>query len=146
MTTYNWSALSNAQIVSFVPGADVLHIDDASVSAADMGFSFTPGATDTTNGRFTISLDGKSVTFGVAVSSPAPFGAITTSNFTFADGSFFIVGDNTLSTASDDLANTLTGGNGNDLFVGLGGNDTMTGGAGNDIFYTAYSVSALGND
>ena len=40
MTTYNWSSLTNGQIIPFVSGADVLHFDDVAISAADLGWTF----------------------------------------------------------------------------------------------------------
>jgi Ca2+-binding RTX toxin-like protein len=54
-------------------------------------------------------------------------------NIRFNDESKLLVGDNTTGTANDNLANTLTGGIGNDQLLGLGGNDNLSGGAGNDL-------------
>jgi Ca2+-binding RTX toxin-like protein len=154
MTTYNWSLLTNNQIVPFVPGADLLNIDDASISAADLSYSASPNPTDVVNGTFTIAFGGKTVTFGIPISTSAPFASLffindqapQNRNIIFADGSRLVVGDNTISTASDDLANTMTGSNGDDAFMGLGGNDTMNGGLGNDSFYVFYSNTGVGND
>jgi Ca2+-binding RTX toxin-like protein len=43
-----------------------------------------------------------------------------------------------------DFADTIFGGAGNDILVGLGGNDTLWGGTGNDLF--AYNAVGFGND
>jgi Ca2+-binding RTX toxin-like protein len=130
MTIYNWSALTNGQVVRFVPAVDVLHFDDTSISATSVRLGFSPSPTDAVNGTLTIGIGTKSVTLGVPATSPSPLAALTTTNFTFANGSLFTVGDNTIGTASDNLANTLTGGSGNDALMGLGGNDALNGGSG----------------
>jgi Ca2+-binding RTX toxin-like protein len=43
------------------------------------------------------------------------------------------------------LANTITGGNGNDILSGLAGNDTLIGGVGNDGFLFSTALSAATN-
>ncbi len=136
MTTYNWSTLTNAQSIAFNPAVDVLRFDDSTISAAALGFSFTSSAPLTS----TFTFGGKSITL------QTDFKALTTTNLTFADGSLFLVGDNTTGVAGDDGPNTLTGGNGNDALVGLGGDDSMSGGAGDDSFHTVYNTGAFGND
>ena len=61
------------------------------------------------------------------------FYSITSTNLLWPDFTLF-VGDNTVGTTNDDLANNLTGTSGNDIFFGLGGDDTLSGGDGNDSF------------
>lgn len=136
MATYNWSSLTNGQSVVFDPATDVLLFDDPSISAADVDFSFSSG----TLPPCSLSFEGKSITLQAAIKS------LTSSSITFADGSLFLVGDNTTGTSADDSVNTLTGGSGADRLVGLGGDDSMSGAAGDDVFSMAYSTSALGND
>jgi len=135
MTTYNWSALTNGQSIAFDPAQDTLHIDDPSISALLVAFTFSQISHTST---FTFS--GKSITLQTDLKT------ITTSNFTFADGSLWLVGDDTTGTLNDDGPNTLVGGNGDDRLIGLGGDDSLTGGAGNDVFSMAYATFAVGND
>ena len=136
MTTYNWSTLTNLQVLStFDANVDVLVFDDLSISAA----SVVPGFSNQGIAPTNLSFGGKTVALQI------PFASLTTSNVTFANGSLFLVGDNTTGTANDNNPNTLTGGNGNDRIFGLGGDDSMTGGAGNDTF-VLYTSSSFGND
>jgi Ca2+-binding RTX toxin-like protein len=136
MATYNWTTLTNGQVIAFNPTVDVLAVNDVTISADIFSFSF-PSASSS---PCTFTFGAKSVTLQTA------FASMTTASLTFADGSIFVVGDNTTGTANDDSANTLTGGSGNDHLVGLGGNDNMTGGAGNDCFSMAYTSNLFGND
>ncbi|HEY2335882.1 MAG TPA: hypothetical protein VGI18_00760, partial [Burkholderiales bacterium] len=122
MATYQFSALSDGQAISFNPDTDVLNFDQTTIAAADVG-----AATEGANLR--ISVGDKDVLL-TNVSLPQ----IAVTNLTFADGSDFLVGDNTTGTSNDDLANSLTGTAGRDHLEGLGGNDTLNGGAGNDVY------------
>ncbi len=122
MTTYNWSTLTNAQSIAFNPAVDVLNFDDSTISAAALLFSFAASESS----PCTLTFGGKSITLQTA------FKALTTTNLTFANGSLFLVGDNTTGVTGDDGPNTLTGSNGDDALVGFGGGDNMAGGAGND--------------
>ena len=131
MTTYNWSELPTGIDLDFDPLVDVLHFDDLSISAADVSTSSNGNTT-----TFTVGESSK--TFDTAIRT------FTTSNLTFADGSVYLIGDNTTGTTDDDLANTLTGGSGNDKLVGYGGNDTLDGGGGNDVLLM--SGSSYGDD
>jgi Ca2+-binding RTX toxin-like protein len=119
MATINWSTLANGQTIAFDPANDVLRFDSASISASSLSF--------TAFGNPAVVSVG-----GVSVTLQAPFAALTSSNVTFADGSLFLVGDNTTGTVNDDNAQALTGGVGNDFLAGLNGNDTLNGGAGVD--------------
>ncbi len=136
MATFNWTTLTNGQVIAFNPAVDVLRFDDSTISAMLVRFSFSGSAPFSS----TFTFGGKSVTL------QTNFRVLTTTNLTFADGSLFLVGDNTTGVTGDDDAHTLTGGNGDDMLVGLGGNDSMVGGAGNDIFNMAYTTAAFGND
>lgn len=57
MSTFNWTTLTNGQIVSFVPTADLLSFDDPLIAAAGVAIA-TPSATSTS-----FSFGGKTVTF-----------------------------------------------------------------------------------
>jgi len=120
MATYNWSSLANGQVVSFNPGVDILNFDDSSISGSTLIVALASSV------QTKLTVSGKTVTFSVAI------GAFTTTNVTFANGSLFVVGDNTTNTSADDQANTLIGGTGNDFLIGRGGNDSLFGGDGND--------------
>jgi hypothetical protein len=52
----------------------------------------------------------------------------------FGGGTFW-VGDGTVNTVPDPLANTLTGSVNSDVLMGLGGNDTIDGNGGSDLVY-----------
>jgi Ca2+-binding RTX toxin-like protein len=136
MTTYNWSALTNGQtIATFNPNVDVLNFNDATISAAALFID----ADDTVVIPFiSFSYAGKTVIVNMNPLST------TTINVTFANGSMFLVGDNATGTVGDDGVNTLTGGAGNDLIVGVGGADILSGGDGNDVFLMP-GTSAAGN-
>ena len=132
MATYNWSTLTNGQTIPFNPAADVLAIDVPTLSASDFGYSNTNPITFT-NGNRSVTLQ-------------TDLRTLTTQNVTFANGSVFLVGDNTTATVNDDQANTLNGTSGNDTLIGLGGNDVMSGGPGDDSFLMWYATSATGAD
>src|SRR5262249_33445189 len=140
MTTFTWSSLTNGQTITFNPSTDVLNIDDATLSAASVGTSFS----NSNSGNLSITFAGKTVTL------TTPIASLTTTNVTFADGSQLLVGDNTTAVGggglNDDAANTLNGTAKNDAFFGLGGADTMNGGDGNDSFFETFTTAALGND
>jgi Ca2+-binding RTX toxin-like protein len=122
VATYQFSALSDGQSISFNPNADILNFDQTSIAGADVS-----AATEGANLR--ISVGDKDVLL-----TNVSLLQLATTNLTFANGSEFLVGDNTTGTANDNAANTLTGTAGNDHLDGLGGNDTMNGGAGNDTY------------
>jgi Ca2+-binding RTX toxin-like protein len=61
-------------------------------------------------------------------------GQLSATNFTFADGSRILIGNNKTGTASDDSTNKLIGTAHNDLLIGLGGNDILDGRNGSDNY------------
>src|SRR5260221_3259054 len=126
MAIYNFSALSNGQIIQFHPTSDVLNFDQASISAADLNVE-TIGPDAGTDTR--ITANGKIILLS-GVLSPQ----LATSNVTFANGSELLFGDNSAAGAGDDAPNVLNGTPGNDLLQGFGGDDTMNGGLGNDTY------------
>ena len=137
MATYSFSALSNGQAISFNPNGDVLNFDQTAISAGNLSVDLQ--GTDT---RITVlsGIDaGKSITL---LSTMPP--QLATSNVHFANGSALLFGDNSPSTAGDDLNNVISATNGADLIKGFGGNDAISagegadsiiGGAGNDTIY-----------
>jgi serralysin len=121
MTTYAFSLLTHEQQVAFNPSSDVLNFDLVGIDPVDLTLTSIPsGLSFTTTGGKTITLTGMGL------------GEITSANITFSGGGVLLAGDNNV-LADDDLANTLTGGAGNDWLIGLGGNDTLDGGLGNDL-------------
>ncbi|MGH9260719.1 MAG: calcium-binding protein, partial [Acidimicrobiales bacterium] len=127
---YLWSTLSDGQSIAFDPSQDQLVFDDPAISAA----SLTVDANTEAIPPLTIfSFGGKTVTLFTL-----PY-ALTTTNITFADGSLLIIGDNTTAVpttpdVADGAANTIVGGSGSDLLIGLGGADSIFGGDGDDLF------------
>ena len=130
---YNWSTLTNNQVIAFNPAIDRLVFDDTSISGSSPSIGWSG---DTT----TVFYSSKIITLQTNIRT------LTTSNLTFANGSVFVVGDNTTGTTNDDLANVLTGGTGSDGFLGLNGNDTIVGGDGDDYIRIGYTSNAIGND
>ena len=120
MAVYQFSALSDGQAISFNPNADVLNFDQTAIAAADVR-----ATAEGTSVR--ISASGKDVFL-----LGSQLAQLTTTNVTFANGSFLIFGDNTTAQTADNSANTLDGLSGNDHLWGFGGNDTLSGGAGDD--------------
>ena len=126
MAVYQFSALADGQAISnFSASSDRLNFDQTSIAAGD------------------IRLIQENSTLHVLVKSGPQDGKdvfvlnfeqveVSTSNFTFADGSVALVGDNSPAFNTDQGSNTLIGGAGRDLLMGLGGNDSLNGGSGND--------------
>lgn len=129
MATYLWSQLLEVDVIEdFDPATDILHFDDPSISAAQITgfFYFDPFflisgfvVTDWYQAVLLLDLPDQRV--------------FTQTNFTFADGSVLLNGDNAVGTVNDEGPNTLVGGAGHDQLAGYGGNDSLVGGAGNDL-------------
>jgi Ca2+-binding RTX toxin-like protein len=128
MAVFQFSALSDGQVISFNPTADVLNFDQTAIAAADLRVTFDgPGVrVSVVNG----TQAGKDVFLQDVVPQH-----LSINNVTFANGSRLLLGDASSSNANDNAANTLTGTAGRDLFAGFGGNDTMSGGDGDDVFF-----------
>ena len=118
MATYNYS--NNPNVV-FNPLSDVLFVDVG--SAADLFVSQSGTSIVIVGSGHTATLQGVSP------------GQLSPANVTFFNESFMLVGDESAGTVNDEGPNSITGGNGNDLLIGLGGNDTLDGGQGNDRIY-----------
>ncbi len=127
MATYNFSALANNQILSFNPAVDTLLFDIAGYSAASIILQ--------PNGpNLNITYPVNATTFKTISLTGMSNDKISSTHFTFADGSKVLIGDDTPGTANDGLANSLTGTAKADYLDGQGGADTMTGGDGNDVY------------
>jgi Ca2+-binding RTX toxin-like protein len=131
MATYQFSAMTDGQAISFNPGADLLNFDQTAIAAADIRVSVSGSHLVITH-----LSTGKDVT----LLNVTPL-QLATSNITFANGSRLLFGDTTTATAADDSGNNLAGTAGRDHLNGLGGNDTLGGGGGNDLI-----VGGAGND
>ena len=142
MTVYQFSALSDGQVIEFDPTEDVLNFDQSAIAAADLRFTEIPFdaiRVEVIAGPFAP----KAVTLAPDAFSIAQF---TPSNLTFADGSAVLVGDLSPgeNQAGDNGPNNLVGTSGRDLLIGLGGNDTMLAGAGDDVFVMSSSGASGG--
>jgi Ca2+-binding RTX toxin-like protein len=126
MATYQFSALSDGQAISFNPSSDVLNFDQSFIGAADLRV-----VTEGSSIRINV-VSGSSAGKDVLLSSTTQL-QLATSNVTFADGSHLLFGDNTTAQTADNNANSLTGTAGRDLLEGFGGADTLSGGTGNDV-------------
>ena len=127
MAVFQFSALSDGQSISFNPDADVLNIDPFGISAANLRVTATGTSTHVE------VIDGQQAGKDFTLLNVSPL-QLATTNFTFANGSLLLFGDNTPGTANDNLANSLTGTAGRDLLQGFGGADTMNGGLDNDVY------------
>src|SRR3954470_23892370 len=137
MAVRNFSALTNGQAITFDPNADVLNFDQTAISAANLALTV-----EAANLRVTVQY-GTDAGKSIVLQGISPL-QLATTNVHFANGSALLFGDNSTSTAGDDLANTLSGTSGADLIKGFGGNDfigggdgadSIVGGAGNDTIY-----------
>jgi Ca2+-binding RTX toxin-like protein len=134
MAVYQFSALSDGQGISFDPSVDRLNFDQTAIAAGDL--SLTMAGSSLRVAVKSGPQQGKDV-----VLVDTDLTQIATSNFTFADGSVALVGDNSPTNTNDHGPNTLIGGAGRDLLMGLGGNDNLQAGDNNDSL-----VGGLGND
>src|SRR5438094_2738450 len=124
MATYNFSALSNGQAISFNPSSDVLNFDQTAISAGNLAIDLQ--GSDTRVTVLSGTDGGKTITL-LGTMPPQ----LATSNVHFVNGSAILFGDNSAGTTGDDLANSISGTSGNDLVKGFGGNDTIFANAGN---------------
>src|SRR5262245_40871377 len=143
MATYQFSALSNGQAISFNPGSDILNFDQSFIEAANLRVV-------TEGGNIRINVVGSLVAGKSVVLLNTSQLQVTTSNVTFAGGSGLFFGDNTVAQAADNSANGVNGGGQGDLLQGFGGSDTLSGGVGNDVLDGGTAVDRLvggiGND
>jgi len=131
VAVYQFSALSDGQSISFNPTADRLNFDQSAIAAADLRVTAVGSSL-----LVTYVTTGKEITLlNTAVNQ------LASTNFTLANASLALFGDNSPGTASDGGSNILTGGSERDLLMGLGGNDTLGGGAGSDVL-----IGGSGND
>src|ERR1043166_7169888 len=129
MATYNFSALSNGQAISFNPGSDVLNFDQTVISAGNLQVAMQGSDTHITvlsgtDGGKSITLLATEARKSLTLPATMP-PQLATSNVQFANGSALLFGDNSASTSGDDLGNLIRGTNGADLINGFGGNDTI---------------------
>jgi Ca2+-binding RTX toxin-like protein len=133
VATYQFSALSDGQAISFNPNADVLNFDQSTIFAgnvrvtvegADLRISIAAG---TSSGKDIVLL-------GV---SPLQ---LASTNVTFAN-TRLAFGDDSPGTGADNGHNLIVGTSGRDNLAGFGGDDTLRGGSGADLL-----DGGLGND
>jgi Ca2+-binding RTX toxin-like protein len=134
MATYNFSALSNGQAISFNPNGDVLNFDQTAISAGNLQVDLQGSDT-----RITV-LSGTDAGKSITLLGTMP-PQLATSNVHFSNASALLFGDNSPGTTGDDAANTLNGTAGADLIQGFGGNDFLYGDSGADRL-----VGGAGND
>jgi serralysin len=136
MATYNWSALSDGQVINFNPAVDKIHIDIPGLQAPqlqDWNWYLKNGTP-----TFLIRAADKSVEFsGLTIEN------FTASTLSFASGARFLAGDQLAGTTGDANANTIVGSSAGDLLFGLDGNDTLRGGIGDDILNGGAGDDAL---
>ncbi|TAN65978.1 MAG: calcium-binding protein [Methylobacter sp.] len=155
MTTYTYSSLSDAVVTLPPPTAEIfstsdqLIFDDTSISASELTLTIVGAGLEIKAGAKTITLRGFTQS------------KITSANFTFADSSKLIIGDNKEATTNDDslvVGNMLIGTNFDDYMDGMKGIDTVsyakawsavkvnlaaqtaTGGAGTDVLKNIENV------
>src|SRR5438132_10251122 len=140
MAVYNFSALSSGQAISFNANSDVLNFDQTAISAGNLQVDLQGS-----DSRITV-LSGTDAGKSITLLNTAP-PQLATSNVHFANASALLFGDNSPSTAGDDLANSIDGTAGADLIQGFGGNDARFGGGGADrVLGGAGNDTVGGND
>jgi Ca2+-binding RTX toxin-like protein len=140
MADFFFDSLLDDEHIAFNPLTDTLFVLDTGMQAGF--FLINAQGSDTRMHADFGPRAGKSIFLdGVAPEQ------LTSTNFNFAGGGLVLIGDNTHGTTNDALANTLTGTESGDFFMGLGGNDTMTGLGGDDLFsLNAGGSPTYGND
>ena len=128
MATYLWSTLANGANINFDPLVDQIVFDAGILSYREL----TNWDLQTGFSSFT-DRSGKTVVFtGLGIDR------ITTTNITFENSTArYFVGDLTANTVDDQLANVVTGSASHDVLFGLGGADTLNGGDGDDLIFAA---------
>ncbi len=123
MATLQFAALAAGKTFAFAPASDTIHFG-AAVHADKLVLKELTGKLQVTYAGKTVYLNATTID------------DITTSNFTFADGSQVVAG----STGSDSLSGSafddqILGRDGDDAINGGNGDDLMVGGAGDDTYY-----------
>ena len=131
---YQFSALSDAQAISFDPDADLLHFDEGTIAAADIRI-----AIEGSDLRISV-VSGSNTGKDVLLLNTTLF-QLATTNITFADASQLLYGDNSTAQSGDNNSNRLSGGIGRDHLAGFGGDDRLDGRGGADIM-----AGGQGND
>jgi hypothetical protein len=129
MTTRTFSSLVNNQSLAFNPTTDILTFDNINIEASS-------GTLRQSGVDLLITYQGKTVRL-----LNLTLEQLSSSHFTFANGSKLLVGNDTADSVGDNGPNTLTGTTHRDYLIGLGGNDTLSGSSGADRM-----VGGLGND
>ena len=136
MTTLNVSDLLNETpnpSLAFDPLHDVLVFDDPATKPTDVlpGGALVDSLYITTLEIVTGPQAGHTITLTGDLIPPQ----LTTAHLDFASGGRWVIGDNKVGTANDDLNNTLVGTAQADALAGMGGDDLMKGEGGDDFFY-----------
>jgi len=76
-----------------------------------------------------------STTSGTLTLTGVTLAALASTNFSAQGGGQVLIGDNTNATTNDAFPNTITGGAGNDIILGLGAGDTITTGEGANLVF-----------
>jgi Ca2+-binding RTX toxin-like protein len=141
MATYSFSS---------IPTFTGVHVDPNSTVVDFGGMGLTASAVLVLGGEGELALFADHKAFFLIAEHPE---TLSNANFIgLVNGAIFI-GDNTPGFREDDLPQTWPGASGidnsgDDIFIGLGGNDTLNGGEGNDFFYSfaGGTSDSVGND
>jgi Ca2+-binding RTX toxin-like protein len=143
VTTYNFSALSNGQVLPFNPLVDVLYFDlpvgssgfrylanELLVSQSPaghlvLGFATLPAGKGPIILAKSVTLSGMTLEQVTGRNDPV--------NIRFASGGMLIVGDDVPTSTNDHTDNSLVGTDNDDMLLGLGGADVLSGRIGNDF-------------
>ncbi len=149
--TYYWSQLPDGAAFDFDPTVDFL-VFDAGLSATDIDFTPIEDGPDVGRGvqftqwnEFTGQPAKQISLLFTPGDNPANMFKLSSSHFSFANGSFLKLGDDTTGINDDNVNTALNGGAGNDVLVSIGGSDTLNGGAGDDFLVTVQRQSTPGS-
>ncbi len=126
MTTYNFSTLSDGQVLPFNSITDVLIFNSTEYWANNLIVSQSP------EGYLVIGFVEKSVTLS-GMTLEQVTGRNEPVNISFWNGCVLIVGDDAPTDTGDQTDNSLVGSDSRDMLLGLGGNDVLSGRIGNDF-------------
>lgn len=134
MATYLFSSLSNGQHLAFAAAGDILGFDSLAATAGEVRISSLGGNLGFSYGGKTVWLDGMSV------------GQLSEANLSFANGSYLLAGDGTVSQTADwygqDYSALASSTVGNQIW-GLGGADVVQTGSGADYIVGNAALTPL---
>jgi Ca2+-binding RTX toxin-like protein len=131
MTTYDYTAITNGQVINFsVGGGDTVNFNIPALGAFNLNFE--PVGADV---LFTIRDNSNVVVKTFTLQNLSPY-QMSSSMFSFQNGSRFKLGDNSSATGDDAATGNLTGTAQGDMLISAGGAQLVEGLGGDDSLAT----------